>query len=302
MFETQPIPRSGEVTLTGTTSDVTVGVNDTAGDVLFPSTAATDEITPPVATSPPRPVNAPGVVPRMIQPSTVSDLIENAEPTLGKYILNDVPATVTHRTTPDVPFNTEHISPDTVGDMVHDIVYNLVQRVRSQERPDKLSPLLDTVIRNHASSCPATTQAHLKPFLRDNVVKPLQATPLWERLQSAATVHTEVPLGGRVSVPDPATSKLTFEFDATADLVLQQPDGTWEIVDFKLTLGDVTETDQNHFKRQIALYQALLAPTVNTEIDTTVQILGVEQASLRPTIEEDEIQAMLSKLSDFSRD
>jgi len=138
---------------------------------------------------------------------------------------------------------------------------------------------LATIIHDHAPPCPAETKAALTRFLVENVIHPLQAAPLWDRLTSAAVVHTEVPLGGRVAVVDPATSTLTGEYDATADLVLEHPDGSWEIVDLKLALGTLTAADRNRFALQVALYGALLNPAVDEEITATVQVLGVAQDS-----------------------
>jgi len=283
-IEFKNAPRAGTYTIDvptpGRTADreLTIGVND----VSLEGSAAD---TPPAQTEPTQrngalhagstPCNRealPKYIPRILRPSTLAPLLTDPEQWLLAHLQNDTLQTETDAVDVDLPFDTARVDPAVVGDVIHRVLMTLITRADLQTDPTDqlLRAITDSVISTHLRDHPTTAQEGVQEFIHKQILPSFLDSACWEKISHAEQVHIEKPLPGRVRV-----DQIEFEFDGNGDLVLRNPDGTWEIIDLKITLTDLTANAKRRYALQVATYRYLLQTYVEGAVETSIEVFGV---------------------------
>jgi predicted RecB family nuclease len=116
----------------------------------------------------------------------------------------------------------------------------------------------------------------VQEFIHEQILPSFLDSACWAKISHAEQVHIEKPLPGRVRV-----DQIEFEFDGNGDLVLRNPDGTWEIIDLKITLTDLTANAKRRYALQVATYRYLLQKYVEEAVETSIEVFGVHRDTIR---------------------
>jgi predicted RecB family nuclease len=115
----------------------------------------------------------------------------------------------------------------------------------------------------------------VQEFIHKQILPSFLDSACWEKISHAEQVHIEKPLPGQVRV-----DQIEFEFDGNGDIVLRHPDGTWEIIDLKITLTDLTANAKRRYALQVATYRYLLQKYVEEAVETSIEVFGVHRDSI----------------------
>jgi ATP-dependent helicase/nuclease subunit A len=78
-----------------------------------------------------------------------------------------------------------------------------------------------------------------------------------------------VPLRGEYAFDDH-----TVEVEGQADLVLQLPDDSWQVVDLKIALTDPNAATKERYRLQTSMYDDLLGRTLDGDVLSAVETVG----------------------------
>jgi hypothetical protein len=109
-------------------------------------------------------------------------------------------------------------------------------------------------------------------------------------MRRAETIYVEKPLRAHRRC-----AGLTFELDGVADVVLAEADGSWHIIELKITFAPLTAATRDRYRTQVAMYGHLLERYVDGEVTTAVEALGVDRDSLHPEATSEAISEILSR-------
>lgn len=288
------------VTLSTPTGQVSIGVNDVTPTFTQSPTSTHDQPRPLATTTPITPAQLPPLVPRVIRPSTIADLLTAPDEALIKHLLQDGSSIVTHEAADIVPFNTNTISPENLGDAVHELLETFIHHARAWNPAQDTLPVRTTtrnILQEHVS-VQADDFSSVERFLIQNVVEPFLRSDTWDRIMRATHVSTEYPLTTQKTISDPVVNSLAYEFDAAADIVFKRQDGRYEVVDLKLTLSNLPSELQARYTMQIKLYQSLLSDQTGNPVDATIQLVGVNQQAIRYTSGSAQLSSTLETVRD----
>lgn len=219
---------------------------------------------------------------RFVRPSTIHPLAngndEDASPA-SDYVLDHLLGRSLHSASGDVnvplPFDT--MGPEEVGQFVHGVVADAARRRLPVDALRDGDDRVEEVIADRFANGPGVSDAErdaIRDYLTGTVFPQLADTALWERVDRAAAVHTEVPLE-RVH----RVNGLDIEINGKADLILVDPDGTRHVEDLKTGLAATESETADRYRTQTALYAWMLAadPGTDAPVIGHVTTVGEEQ-------------------------
>ncbi len=283
------LPRGGRYTITATTAagerTVPVGVNDVTPTELAGGSAGQGRNgtrpAPHAGATPIAPSSLPAFAVRILRPSTFKPLADAPDRRLLAHLRAEPLHTATGPTDEGLPFDTGAVSPEAVGEVVHGILTHLIRQASDATRPAEAWVSAETIAarRLHAAfpDVAAATREGLLRFVTETVFPQVAASEWWQSVQAAPAVYVEKPLPARIR-----HGTLTFEFDGTADVVVRTADGSWTVLELKVSLGALTPQTRARYRLQVATYGYLLEQYVDGAVTTAVETVGVTRESLQP--------------------
>ena len=213
------------------------------------------------------------------KPSSVSDhdWIGEGPPTRSAALATTcTPSFATYRISegdPDEPTNYDVLQKDGYGPAFGTAVHEMLE-LAVQYRAVTPNPAADAYLIMHALEN-AMGAGQVKDGLlaaARQMVQRFLASDLWQRITTARRVHTEVPVAAyapTASAKTPAPDTLTR---GVVDLLLQDPDGSWHLVDYKtnrLPDADTREELEAHYQHQLQGYADLLRDQAGIAVATT---------------------------------
>lgn len=169
---------------------------------------------------------------------------------------------------PDEPTNYDVLQKDGYGPEFGTAVHEVLE-LAVQYRAVTPNPAADAYLIMHAlenTMGAGQVKDGLLAAARQMVQRFLNSD-LWQRITTARRVHTEVPVAAYAS----ATGAETLT-RGVVDLLLQDPDGSWHLVDYKTNrLPDAATREEleAHYQHQLQGYADLLRKQAGLEVATT---------------------------------
>ena len=213
------------------------------------------------------------------KPSSVSDhdWIGEGPPTRSAALATTcTPSFATYRISegdPDEPTKYDVLQKDGYGPAFGTAVHEMLE-LAVQYRAVTPNPAADAYLIMHALEN-AMGAGQVKDGLlaaARQMVQRFLASDLWQRITTARRVHTEVPVAAyapTASAKTPAPDTLTR---GVVDLLLQDPDGSWHLVDSqtnRLPDADTREELEAHYQHQLQGYADLLREQAGIAVATT---------------------------------
>lgn len=241
----------------GRTRSIDIAVND----VETLNTQPTDDELPTqpalATTTPPAEEDLPGLVPRILRPSTLYPLSEDFEQNILDHLQGNPLHTETETVDDNLPLTLDEFDTEDVGAFVHSVLTRCVDQAVSADELRTRSPtveqIIDGALHNYGPPANEAERNGLVEFLTQFVLPDVATSELWKQLEHADSVIVEKPLRGHVNC-----SGVEFEIEGQADILLEHPDGSWTIVDTKIALTDVNTETQHRYETQVSCYATLL--------------------------------------------
>jgi ATP-dependent helicase/nuclease subunit A len=180
------------------TRSIDVAVN--AVDTLTTHSTHDDAATPPpfTATSPPEKDDLPGLVPRLLRPSTIYPLSEDQEANILDHLQGQPLHTDTDTIDDELPITLNEFDTEDVGSFVHGVLTQCVDHNISAHDLRRQSATVERIIGDqlHYHGPPANQAERdgLIEFLTQFVFPDFVTSKLWKQLERADTVTVEKPL------------------------------------------------------------------------------------------------------------
>ena len=259
---------------TSSTQPVPISVSD--ADSLPISRAETDldESRPPAAT-----VDAvdaetlPPHIPRFVRPSTLKPLADDYEGNVLAHLQNEPLHTDTGAIDPNLPLEIEAMGAEAIGSFAHKAITRALAADLDAQDLREESQLFETILTDalavHGPPASKTEREGLWAFFTECVVPDLLDSQLWADFKRANKAFTEVPVRGEYAFDGGC-----IEVEGQADFVLQLPDGSWQVIDLKVTLTEPNDETRDRYRTQVSMYTDLFGSTVESEIESAVETVG----------------------------
>ncbi|PGF17204.1 exonuclease V subunit beta [Natrinema sp. CBA1119] len=249
--------------------DVAVNAVDTSASQATHAHSATP--TPFVVSTPPDRDDLAALVPRFLQPSTIHPLLEDQD----RYLLDHLQGRPLHTDTDavdgELPLTLTAFDTEDVGKLCHSVLTRCVDRGMSKTairtQGGDIEQIIAEELHRHGPPANEAERDGLIEFLTEFVLPNFLASELWSQLEQAAEIYVEKRLRGHVRRDD-----VEFEIEGQADVVMQNPDGSWVITDIKIALTELTTETQRRYRTQISWYASLLAAENSVEGPITCAI------------------------------
>ena len=256
---------------------VPIGVSDADG-LQVPQPEAQAESASPLATrGPVAPETLPTLSPRFIRPSTLKPLTEDFEGTILAHLQNRPLHTETDGIDLDLPLVIDAMDTEAIGKVCHRVVTQAIDAGLDAQALRESDPavegIIETALDVHGPPASQAEREGLRAFLEEYVLSDLVDSELWVAVQQAQAVYTEVPVRGEF-----ALDGTPVEVDGQADLVVQQPDGSWEVLDLKVALTEPNTALKDRYRTQVGLYADLVERLVDGSVEGRIETLGVTDA------------------------
>ena len=257
------------------TRSIAVAVN--AVDTLTMHSTSDDLATSSAfaATSPPAEEDLSALVPRILRPSTLYPLSENPEANILDHLQGRPLHTGADTVDDGLPLSLDEFDTEDVGSFVHSVLTRCVNHGVSAHNLRTQSPtverIIDDELHNHGPPASQTERDGLVEFLSKFVLPDIAGSKLWEQLERAERISVEKPLRRHIR-----RGGVEFEIEGQADFVLQNPDGSWTIIDTKIALTDMTSKTRRRYEIQVSCYATLLAAesSVDEPINCAIETFG----------------------------
>ena len=264
------------------TPQLQVGVNDVEPTQIGDSggqSASDSQPTPYAASSPVDQSALPDFVPRILRPSTLAPLLDDPDRWLLAHLQTDELHTDSAEVSSTLPIDMTTVGSEEVGNVTHSVLTVVLDRVVESGETDlgdvPVESIAEGVIDRHFPDIPDSTARDIVQFVTSTVLPQIRTSEFWNRLTDAEAVYLEKSVPGRIRVEG-----VEFELDGMADIVLRHSDGSWEVVDLKIALGEVESTSRDRYKLQTRTYAKLLSRYVNGPVSTCLEVFGVDRHSL----------------------
>jgi ATP-dependent helicase/nuclease subunit A len=257
------------------TRSIDVAVN--AVDTLTTHVTHDDAATPPpfTATSPPEKDDLPGLVPRILRPSTIYPLSEEQEANILDHLQGRPLHTDTDTIDDELPLTLNEFDTEDVGSFVHGVLTQCVDHnisahdLRGQSAT--VERIIDDQLHHHGPPANQAERDGLIEFLTQFVLPDFVTSKLWKQLERADTVIVEKPLRMHIR-----RDNVEFEVEGQADFLLQNPDGSWSITDAKIALTDMNTETRRRYEIQVSCYATLFAAEsgVDGPINCAIETFG----------------------------
>jgi len=254
---------------------IDVAVN--AVDTLTTHVTHDDAATPPplTATSPPEKDDLPGLVPRLLRPSTIYPLSEEQEANILDHLQGRPLHTDTDTIDDELPLTLNEFDTEDVGSFVHGVLTQCVDHnisahdLRGQSAT--VERIIDDQLHHHGPPADQAERDGLIEFLIQFVLPDFVTSKLWKQLERADTVTVEKPLRMHIR-----RDNVEFEVEGQADFLLQNPDGSWSITDAKIALTDMNTETRRRYEIQVSCYATLFAAEsgVDGPINCAIETFG----------------------------
>jgi len=233
-------------------------------------------------------------IPRIVRPSTLAPLISDPD----KWVLNHLQNEELHTaadTTGDLPLDFEWIRPAEIGELYHDILASVISHAVSETSAvtdeHELRAIAIPIIDNRYPDHPQSVRHDLLSFLSEWILPQLMQSDCWQRIKNADQVYIEKSVSDLIRISD-----VEFEFDGTIDVVLESAEDNWEVIDLKITLGELVSETRYRYQLQTEAYAYLLNQEVENKVESCVETFGVECTTITSDGSPDDLLKCLQTL------
>lgn len=219
--------------------------------------------------------------PRYLSPSTLYPLMTHYDTNLLRYLLDEPIQTPATTATTNLSLTPNTVPADTIGTIVHDVLTTAIEqnlpKNAYQENNTALQTILNNTIQRHCNNVDHDERQQLNNFIHDTIIPDFLNSQTWHQIQTADEVYVETPLRAHIK-----QINTEYEIDGQADIILQQPNDTWNIIDLKTTLTTPTTQTRRQYQLQVTLYADLLQrqTQVSNPVNVAIQTLGAESSYL----------------------
>jgi ATP-dependent helicase/nuclease subunit A len=235
-------------------------------------------------------------LPRILRPSTLAPLYSDPHEWVLKHLKNEPLRTAADTVDEDLPFSSESLRPDEVGELVHEILASVIDYAVSETSTEpeeyELRAIAESLIDSRFPELPSGVVDEVFTFLWEWIFPQFINSDCWHRIMTADDVYTEKTLSGQIQSND-----VEFEFDGASDIVLQA-DGDWEVIDVKIALGDILPETKHRYQLQTESYAFLLREEVAGEVHSCIEVYGAERTTILANELSDDFLEYLERLYD----